>query len=153
MIGYFTDLSEAEDYFLDERFITELWDDLGSGAPEKTKALNMAYNRLTNDPRWTLPTPATATAAELEKLKKAQAEMAYYLVEHLEGEDARKGIQAQGVTQADVVGETYLETDLMNMPVPPFVIALLSGWDASKHFGIVDLARDESKKAGEKVTS
>lgn len=152
MIGYCADLADAEDYFSDERLETALWDDLGSGSPLKTKALNMAYNRLYNDPRWTLPINTAATAAALVKLRKANCEEAYYLIEHLEDEDERKGIQAQAVVGAGIVKEQYAEASLQDLPVPPFVAALLADWAVDIAFGIVDLARDEEKKATAKAS-
>lgn len=152
MIGYCADLADAEDYFSDERFETILWDDLGSGSLLKIKALNMAYNRIFNDPRWDLPVNTAASAAALVKLRKANCEEAYYLIEHLEDEDERKGIQAQGVIEAGVVKEKYSETGLMDLPIPPFVAALLADWDNAVAFGIVDIARDEEKKATAKAS-
>ncbi len=144
-IGYFADIADAEDYFSDERLETDAWDDLGSGSSLKDKAVLMAYNRLYYDPRWSLPTYAGATAAELVKLRKANGEMAYYLALHLADEDRRKGIQAQGVIEAGIVKEKYSEGDLMNLPVPPFVIGLLAAWSTSQYFGAVEVVRDEEE--------
>jgi len=154
MIGYCADLADAENYFSDERLETALWDDLGSGSPLKTKALNMAYNRIFNDPRWDLPvnTAVSTSTAALVKLRKANCEEAYYLIEHLEDEDERKGIQAQAVVGAGVVKEQYAEAGLQDLPVPPFVIALLADWAVDVAFGIVDIARDEEKKATAKAS-
>ena len=155
-IGYFTDMTEANDYFDDERLETECWDGLGSGSgvPYKDKVLLNAYNRIYYDPRWQLPTYADASAAELVILKKAQAEMAYYLCIHLEDEDRRKGIEAQGVIEAGIVKEKYDKDRLDDMSVPHFVIGLLYPWLIDyDEFGIVDLGRDEEESVHTKVTN
>jgi len=149
-IGYFLDVAEAEDYYGNERLDTDAWDDLDSA--QKPKSLTMAYNRLYYDPRWTLPTYAEATADELIILQKAQAEEAYYLAQHLTGEDHRKAIQAQGVIEAGVVKERYSEKMLNDLPVPPFVIALLEPWlDDGAYIGAANLARDEEESVRTKV--
>lgn len=125
-IGWFFDLSDADNYFANERLETDCWDALDSG--DKDKALLNAYNRIFYDPDFSVPTYATATAAQLVILCKAQGEMAYYLCIHLHGgdEDRRKGIQAQGVIRAGVVKEDYAEGWLDKLPVPPFVAAILA---------------------------
>jgi len=152
-IGYFAALAGAETYFEEERLETEAWDDLGelSGDVLKTKVLKMAYNRVYYDPRWSLPTYAEASAAALVELAKANAEMAYYLAIHLADEDRRKGLQAQGVIEAGVVKEKYSEGSLMDIPVPPFVIAILAPWSTAKAFGAVNVARDEEESVNTKV--
>jgi hypothetical protein len=153
-IGWFFDMTEANDYFADERLETECWDGLGSGSgiPYKDKVLLQAYNRLYGDPRWELPTYAEATAAELLKLTMAQAEEAYYLCVHLEDEDRRKGLEAQGVIKAEIVKEWYDPTRLDDLPVPAIVQAILYPWLVDyNEFGIVDLGRDEDESAKTKV--
>jgi len=150
--GWFTSLSQARTYFDTERLETEAWDDLFSSVGTlETKVLIQAYNRLYYDPRWTLPTYVEASAAQLTELQKANAEMAYYLAVHLADEDRRKGLQAQGVIAAGVVKETYSESYLMSLPVPPFVIAILEPWATAKPFGAVNVARDEEESVETKV--
>ena len=153
-LGYFDDLSEAESYFEDERLETEAWDNLAedSGNLQKSKVIVNAYNRLYYDKRWELPTYAEATDAQIVKLKKANGETAYYLAIHLADEDRRKGIQAQGVIEAGVVKEKYAEGMLMNLPVPPFVEAVLEEFEIEvPSFGAIDLARDEEESVKTKV--
>jgi hypothetical protein len=153
-IGYFVDIIEANDYFANERLETACWDDLGSGSgfPYKDKVLLQAYNRLFNDPRWELPLYADATAVEIIKLRMAQAEEAYYLACHLEDEDRRKGLQAQGVIEAGVVKEKYDVQRLQDLPVPAVVEAILFPWLVDyDEFGAVDLARDEEESVHTKV--
>lgn len=132
--GWYNTVAEADDYFLNERLITDCWDDLdvlASGSVMKEKILVNSYNRLFYDPDYSLPTLLTATAAELVVLRKAQAEEAYYLCVHLADEDRRKGIQAQGVIKAGIVQEDYYADWLAKLPIPPFVIALLYPWSVA----------------------
>jgi hypothetical protein len=148
-IGWFTGVADAEIYFADERLETSEWDALASGM--KPKVLLNAYNRLYYDPRWQLPTFDEASAADLVILKKANGEMAYYLAQHLADEDRRKGIQAQGVVEAGIVKEKYDKDMLMEIPVPPWVIGLLSQWSTEEYAGAIDLARDEDESVHTKV--
>lgn len=154
MIGYFTDVAEAETYFEDERLETEAWDVLVESSPtfQRTKVLTNAFNRIYYLKNYSLPAPGSASPAALIKLKKAQAEMAYYLAVHLADEDRRKGLQAQAVTDAGVVKESYDPNKLYDIPVPPFVKELLDEWETSgQEFGAVDICRDENVGVGTKV--
>lgn len=155
MIGYFTDLAEADTYFEDERLESDCWDGfylLDSGGLYNGKALLQAYNRIFYHPDYDLPTPALATAAELVILKKAQAEMAYYLCVHLSDEDRRKGLQAQAVVKAGIVKEDYLETMLLDVPLPAPVVAFLAPWFEAQHVILPsDIERDEDQSAKKKV--
>ena len=148
-IGYFDEIADADTYFEDERLETEAWDDLEelSGGVLKTKVLKQAYNHIYYDPRWSLPTyaAALATALILSELQKANAEMAYYLAVHLADEDRRKGLQAQGVITAGVVKEQYSEKHLMDLPVPPFVIAILKPWSTERFAGVLEISRDDDE--------
>ena len=145
-IGWFEDLTEARDYFEEERLETEAWDDLFSSTGTlETKVLTQAFNRIYYDPRWSLPTYADASALILSELQKANAEMAYYLAVHLADEDRRKGLQAQGVITAGVVKEQYSETHLMDLPVPPFVIAILKPWSTERFAGVLEISRDDDE--------
>lgn len=151
-IGWFNNLTEAKNYFINERLITTSWDAL-SDPLGMTKAITNAYNRIFYSSKYDVPTYAAATAAQLIVLKKVNGEMAYYLAQHLEDEDRRKGLQAQAVVKAGIVKEDYSKDDLMALPVPPFVDALLEeeGFTTEKAFGMVDVARDEDKSVDEKV--
>ena len=151
-IGWFTNIADAEAYFTTDRLITTAWDALADNAT-KTKAVINAYNRIYYDPRYDVPTYATATAAQLVILKKINGEMAYYLALHLADEDRRKGLQAQAVIKAGIVKEDYNKDDLMALPIPAFVDALLAdeGFTTEKAFGMVDIARDEDESVDEKV--
>lgn len=151
-IGWFANLTQARNYFDTERLETDAWDALFTTAgTDEEKVLINAYNRIYYDSRWSLPTYAEASAAALVELQKANAEMAYYLAIHLADEDRRKGLQAQGVVKAGIVEEDYSTNNLMDLPVPPFVLAILEPWKTARAFGAVDLARDEDESANTKV--
>lgn len=154
MIGYYTDVAEADLYFLNERLETDCWDGLhllDSAGVYNEKALLNAYNRIFYHPDYALPTPALATAAELVILKKAQAEMAYYLCIHLSDEDRRKGLQAQAVIKAGIVKEDYFADMLLDVPLPATVVALLASWLSGHVILPADIERDEDQSAKKKV--
>jgi len=150
-LGYFADLDAAKAYFTDERLETSAWDDLED--IYKTKAIVNAYNRLYYHPDYALPAYVEATAAELVYLTKANAEMAYYMCQHLADEDRRKGLQSQGVTTAGIVKEVYDKNMLNEIPIPPFVDALLddAGFKTLSGFGIIDIDRDEDESVSTKI--
>ena len=143
---------EAALYFTDERHITTLWDALADD-DAKNKILNMAYNRIYYCPDFSTPAAGAETAAELVYLIKAQSEMAYYLLMHIEDEDRRKGIQAQGVTTAGIVKEVYDKDRLNEVPIPAFVADILedAGFVTPSGFGIIDIARDEDESVSTKI--
>ena len=149
-IGWMDDTEEADDYF-DLRLENSAWDALNDD--KKDAALTTAYNRIYYDPRYSVPTVAAATAAQLVVLKIVNCEMANYLAVHLADEDRRKGLQAQGVIKAGMVKEEYNKDDLMTLPVPPFVEALLDdmGFTTGKAFGMANLDRDEDESVDEKI--
>ena len=145
-IGWLNNLASANQYFLEERSDSFFWDKISDDA-KKEGALIQAYNRLYYGNEFVLPTYAEASADQLDVLRKANCEMTYYLAQHLRDEDRRKNIQAQGVTRAGIVKETYSEEMLKNTPVPPFVRDMLiaAGFKKTKLFKVVALERDENK--------
>ena len=151
-IGWFDDLDDAKAYFTTERLITTSWDALADD-PTKTKAVINGYNRVFYDPRYDVPTYADASAEQLVILKKVNGEISYYLAQHLDDEDRRKGIQAQATITAGIVKEDYNADDLMSLPVPPFVDAILddAGFLSEVAFGAVDINRDENESVDTKV--
>lgn len=156
-IGYFPTAADADLYFATKRLETAFWTALSvtSAKNEKEAVLWQAYNRIKNSRRFVgLPAFAAASAAQLEKLQMAQAEMAYYLAEHLADEDTRKGLHAQGVVGANAVGETYDKANLSEIPFPPVVLDLLADWaaDSDTPVHVVDIDRDENYSVDEDVT-
>jgi len=148
-LGWFDDLTDAKAYFSTERLVTTSWDAMIDAL--KTKAVTNAYNRIFYNSKYDVPTYAAATAAQLIVLKKVNGEMAYYLAQHLEDEDRRMGLRAQGVTKAGIVEEEY--KDDIELPIPPFIDDILEeeGFTTEKAFGMVDVDRDEDKSVDEKV--
>ena len=146
-IGWLISIASADDYFLLERLHSKWWDALKiSGDPKQTAALTQAYNRLYYGDEFVLPTFADASADQLVVLRKVNCEMAYYLAQHLNDEDRRKNIQAQGVIRAGIVKEDYYADMLKNTPVPPFVRDMLTaaGFKKAKLFAIAEIERDEN---------
>ena len=136
--------AEGDNYFLMERSVTDLWDALADDAA-KNKVLNASYNRLYYHPEIAVPEAGDETAAQLVVLIKAQSEMAYYLLMHLEDQDRRKGIQVQGVTTAGIVKEVYDKDRAEEVPIPPIVWALLDAFVDRLSMAVVDLGRDEDE--------
>lgn len=154
-IGYLT-LAQADSYFSTRLFSTA-WTGIvpASGDPVKTAALTTAFDRLFYCGLFSLPTLAAATADQLIVLKKAQCEMALYLLAHLQDEDRRLGLQAQGVTVAGIVKEQYKEADLNTLPIPAFIKARLdaAGFSAPAPapFYAVDIDRREDESVDTNV--
>lgn len=157
-IGWIEDVAAADAYFLEERGDSPFWDALvatSGGRDEKAAFLRMAYNRIRFCKDFDIP--ASPTAAQLERLNIAQCETAYYLAQHLKDEDARKGLHAQGVVGANIVGETYVRfasdsRQLMDIPLPPIVFQLLEDMAVSlAPFHAVDIDRREDESVDTSV--
>lgn len=155
-VGWFLNTAEADTYFETERLTSTAWDALvavSGGRDQKTAVLTQAYNRLYYSKDFILPTYAEATADDLTILKKAQGEMAYYLALHLADEDRRKGLQAQGVSTAGIVKETFKDGDLTETSIPQVVRDLLCAYQAGgKPFYAVDIDRNEDEDVNTDVT-
>jgi len=149
-LGWFLDLTDAKAYFANERLVTTAWDAL-SDPGGMTKAVTNAYNRIFYSSKYDVPTYAAATPAQLIVLKKVNGEMAYYLAQHLEDEDRRMGLRAQGVIEAGIVEEKY--KDDIELSIPPFIHDILEeeGFTTEKAFGMVDVDRDEDESVDTKV--
>lgn len=155
-IGYFPATTDADTYFATKRLESAAWDALSvtSTKDEKTACLYQAFQRIYYSQEFILPKYTEATAEELETLQQAQAEMAYYLAEHLPDEDTRRGLQIQGVVGANAVGETYDKAMVEKTPIPTIVRDLLQGWWAGTDVPIhvTDIDRDEDYSVDEDVT-
>lgn len=147
-IGYIS-IADADDYF-ETRLGADAWNDIADDSlnTTKTAALQTAYDRLYYSGLFNLPTFAAATVVQLIILEKAQCEMALYMIIHLEDEDRRKGLQAQGVTVAGIVKEQYADTDLNYLPIPPFVAGLLEEFStaAADEIYVSPVDRDEDEE-------
>jgi hypothetical protein len=142
-IGYIS-ISAADLYF-STRLFADAWTSIpaDSNSVKKTAALTTAHDRLYYSGLFDLPTLAAAPADELVVLQKAQCELSLYLLQHLADEDRRKGLQAQGVTAAGIVKETY-GGDMMSLPIPPIVASILEDYStAGSGFEVSSIDRDE----------
>jgi hypothetical protein len=137
-IGW-TSLSDADTFFL-TRYGADAWDSLANA--KKEALLTTAWNRINNDPTWTIPDPPSA--AQKAKLAYAQDLTAWYMYTHLEDEDRRKGLQAQGVVAAGIVKENYNVLSLDKIPLPAEALAILEAlFNTAKSFYAVDIDRKE----------
>ncbi len=147
-------LAEAVSYFANNRLRTKHWDDLTTD-DLKNKVLNNSYIRITSDKRWNIP--SSPTAAQLAILKLSQQEAAYNLALHLNDEDRRKGLQAQGVQMAGIVKEiypagTFLPDWIEKIPFPAIVLNLMEAFLSAKPFYAGNIDRDENRAASDDVT-
>lgn len=147
---YFLNQADADAYFTSERLETASWDALTPA--EREKAVTFAYNRMFYDPTYSLPTLANASASQLVVLRKATGELAYYVAMHLDDEDRRKGIQAQGTIEAGIVQEKYWSEMMMSLPYPPIVLMWLQPFKADQPIFKTDIDRDEDESVDENVT-
>ena len=147
-IGYLT-VTEADTYF-STRFGASLWSGLVE-ATHKEPLLQTGYNRL--DDVYNLPAAPTGTT--LTRLQRAQCEMAWYMYIHMEDEDRRMGLRAQGVAGAGVVKETYgtrLSKEPFLVPIPAHVEALMKDYTKNKAGYMVEIGRDEDEDIDVDVT-
>ena len=146
-VGWMTNVAEADTYFT-TRLGSDPWTSLSSA--NKTAALTTAYDRLRYCDDFSIP--SSPTAAQLALLKDAQCEMAIYLAIHLEDEDRRKGLQAQGVVGAGMVKETYDKEWLDKLPIPSVIYHILDDFRKYKSpLHLVDIDRDEDESVDTEV--
>lgn len=142
MIGWMTDVAEADTYF-NTRVSDAEWKNLD--ATKKEAALTHAYNRIFYHKDYTVP--ASPTDVQLAALKIAQCETANYLVIHVAEEDRRKGLQAQGVVSAGLAKETYDKESLNKVPLPPSAVdVLLDFYKYGEAMSMIPIDRDEDEK-------
>lgn len=129
-------VAEADTYFETRLFANKFWSSF-TDISDKEAALVTAFNQLMTCGIFNLA--ASDTSANV---KKAQFEMALFLLQHLADMDARKGLQAQGVVSAGMVGETY-DLSRTGQPIPANVMAILK--DSRTDLGIygADVTRDD----------
>lgn len=133
-------LAYAETYFTTRLNADVYWNATVTDA-KKEAALITAYEFLMGSGNYSIASDSTDSA-----VKKAQCEMALFLLQHLADMDARKGIQAQGVEQAGIVQETYDMSKVGELPVPPIVRHLLKDSVAEgAGLGGVDISRDDAE--------
>lgn len=125
----------ANTYFGERMGAGDYWVD---GATDNIPALITAYRWL-NAGRFTFPTTIT------QPIKDAQCEMALFLLQHQPDLDLRMGLRAQGVIVAGVVKEQYKNSDCVELPVPPIVARLLSGYDTDRAIYLINIERNEEE--------
>lgn len=130
-------LDDAEDYFRTRVGAGRIWDE----SVDKIAALVTAFNQLNDCGLYSFPETPTGN------MTKAQCEMALFLLKHQEDMDSRLGLQAQGITQAGIVQESYNSDKIEGIPIPPMVKALLSTYEVGSPIHIIDLERDEEEDA------
>jgi hypothetical protein len=118
---------------------------------DQTALLTTAWNRILHDPRWTIP--ASPDAATKATLAYCQELTAWYMHTHLEDEDRRKGLQAQGVISAGIVKENYEKDKLDEVPYPPEVVGILDNLlNTAKPFYAMEIDRREPVGVDQDVT-
>lgn len=128
-------VEEADTYFSDRIGASEHW---VSGA-EKEPALITAYNQLNGCGLFDFPAAAT------QAMKEAQCEQALFLLIHVGDIDSRKGLQAQGVTAAGIVKETY-KGEIDGIPICVNAKNFLKDYVVEgKDVYATDLSRDEDE--------
>jgi len=143
----YNDISSADTYFTTRMGAEAGWAALTTA--EKTSRLTTAYNRLKYSGAFTLPD--SPTAIQLTVLRIAECEFAWYMHIHLIDEDKRLGLQAQNVEEADIVGETYNEELINNLPIPAIIKKMLKSYSNSKPFYASDIDRDENESVNTEV--
>lgn len=130
-------LAEANDYFA-TRVGSSLWNE--SNPIEKAQALVSAFNQLSGCGLFDIPSEITSN------LKNAQCEMALFILKYQEDIDARKGLQAQGVSSAGIVQETYDKDMMSQVPVPPIVKSMLSEYESGSNLEALEAKRDDDEE-------
>lgn len=143
--GWTTD-TQANDYFAD-RLASSAY--TGASAGDQKASMMTAYWRLIDCKDYSL-TEITPTSSAL---RRAQCEMAYYLLKHLQAEDHRLGIRIQGVIDAGIVQEKYKHD--VEIPIPPIVDSILeeAGYKVFvSPFHVAAIGRDDNLDIDEKIT-
>lgn len=128
-------MAEAEAYFRTRLGSSAFW----NYTAEKAAAIVTAYKYLVNSGIYDFPD-------EIDQvMKDAQCEMALFLLQHISDMDARKGLQAQGVTQAQIVGETYNADAAGTAAIPANVKNMLSDYESGSPLLAADVERDDEE--------
>jgi len=130
---------EAEDYFATRFGVGTNWSALTDA--NKIAALISAYRQLVNLDDYDFPSTID------QEMKDAQCEMALFLIIHQADMDARMGLQAQGVTQAGIVQESYDKDAAGRLAVPAIVRNMLSEYESESPLLAADVERDDDKSA------
>lgn len=110
------DTTDADAYFATRHGIGALWSDLTPA--QKAALLITAQQPIENDPRFTFPDEPT------QAMKDAVCEQAFFMLLDPDME-LRQALQAQGVTEANLVMERYRDSVGGSVPLAPRVLVLL----------------------------
>ena len=129
-------LEEAETYMASRLGAEKYW----HTGVSKTAALTTAYNQLNACGWFDFPTDISTN------MKNAQCEQALFLLIHQEDMDVRLGLQAQGVSAAGIVQETYGK-EIEGIPISPHAKQMLEDYeDADKSaFQVKEISRDDDE--------
>ena len=115
-------IAQADAYFAGRLGADRHWTDL----TDKAAALRTAQRQLMAAGRYRLPDLPD------EAMALAVCEQALFLLLQGEGLDRRLGLQAQGVTAAALVGETWGARPLDALPICPLARAFLAPYDQER---------------------
>jgi hypothetical protein len=132
-------LQEAEDYFITRFGIGTSWSGLLEA--NKVAVLISSYNALIGSGLYDFPAEVVNFTSGM---KKAQCEMALFLIIHQADMDVRMGLQAQGVNQAGIVQETYGK-EVDGIPIPPIVRQLLKSYITDSDIHVIGIERNEDE--------
>lgn len=129
--GWVTEL-EADTYFDLHYTGRSYWD----AETSKAAALLTAYRQLVGCNYFLFPSVSTT------RMKYAQFEQALFIIMNGEALDRRAGLQAQGVTRSEVVGEYY---SFNGVPIAPAVLGLVKDMArvGKAYYRAVDLIRSD----------
>jgi hypothetical protein len=120
-------VGEADVYF-STRLNAEAW--TGATTSVKTAALTTAQAQLQNSSRYSFVDEDGVVIPDNEatdEMKNALCEQALFLLNDI-GLEARQSLQAQGVTEADMVGETYVGGN-KPWPISPAAAQFIAEFD------------------------
>jgi hypothetical protein len=105
---------------------------------DKDKALQTAFRQIKYNTDYEIPSETS------DNLKYAQCEQAVFLIKFATAISYRKGLQAQGVTAAGIVKETYSEAKLDELAICAEAKLFLKGYIAGNGAALLNLEEDET---------
>ena len=129
-------MAEADTYFSERIGSSKYW---VSGA-DKEQSLITAYRQINNMDGYVFPVVAT------DNMKYAQCEQALFLLAFSDEIFRRSSLKAQGVTEAGIVKEKYMQID--GVPIAEMAKVLLKDNEDASNTGnyAITLERDEDEE-------
>jgi hypothetical protein len=133
-------IEDADTYFESRFGAEDTW--AGLSLAQKTSALITAFKQIMSCRLFSV-----AADSDLAAVKEGQCEQAIYIVNNGQDTEARLALRSQGVTQSDVVGETYDVAGELSM-IGPYAQGLLEGFrvNGASGFFAGDLTNDENEQ-------